>query len=60
MKVKDIPKIGNKLVFEKKILNDDSELLAGFTYYIENVGMSWHLDTLAAGQKSKVIDYPFR
>ncbi|MBC7399659.1 MAG: hypothetical protein H7289_06915 [Mucilaginibacter sp.] len=60
MKVKDIPKLANKLMFEKKIINDDSELAAGFTYTIENVGMSWHLDTIAAGQKSKLIDYSFR
>ncbi len=60
MKVKDIPKIGNKLVFEKKIVNDDSELIAGFTYYIENVGYSWHLDTVAKGQNFKLIDYSFR
>jgi hypothetical protein len=61
MKVKDIPKFANKLMFEKKIVvDDDSELLAGFTYYIENVGYSWHLDTLAAGQQFKQIDYSFR
>jgi hypothetical protein len=60
MKVKDIPKLANKLVFEKKIFDDDSELAAGFTYYIENVGLSWHLDTIAAGQKFKLIDYAFR
>lgn len=60
MKVKDIPKIGNKLVFEKKIVDDDSDLLAGFTYYIENVGYSWHLDTIAKGQNFKQIDYSFR
>jgi hypothetical protein len=60
MKVKDIPKIGNKLVFEKKIVDDDSDLVAGFTYYIENVGYSWHLDTIAKGQNFKLIDYSFR
>lgn len=60
MKVKDIPKLANKLVFEKKIFYDNSELAAGFTYYIENVGYSWHLDTIAAGQNFKLIDYSFR
>ncbi|MES2375991.1 MAG: hypothetical protein V4553_05415 [Bacteroidota bacterium] len=60
MKVKDIPKLANKLMFEKKIVNDDSELTAGFTYYIENVGYSWYLDTLSAGGKTKLINYSFR
>ena len=59
MKVKDIPKLANKLVFVKKIA-DNSELSAGFTYYIENVGYSWHLDTISAGNNYKLIDYSFR
>ncbi|MGF7079348.1 hypothetical protein [Mucilaginibacter sp. UYCu711] len=60
MKIKDIPKLADKLVFEKKIFYDNSELAAGFTYYIQDVGSSWHLDTLAAGQNFKLIDYSFR
>jgi hypothetical protein len=59
MKVKDIPKLANKLVFVKKIA-DNAELSAGFTYYIENVGYSWHLDTISAGNNYKLIDYSFR
>jgi hypothetical protein len=58
-KVKDIPNKANQLVFEKKVPLDGADLTAGFTYYIENVGYSWHLDTVAANEKLKVIEYPF-
>lgn len=60
MKVKDIPNKQNQLVFEKKIPSDGSILTAGFVYSIENVGNSWHLDTCAANEKLKVIEYPFQ
>lgn len=59
MKVKDIPNKANQLVFEKKVPSDGSILTAGFVYTIENVGQSWHLDTCAANEKLKVIEYPF-
>jgi len=58
-KVKDIPHKANQLVFEKKVPLDGADLTAGFTYMIENVGYSWHLDTVAANEKQKVIEYPF-
>jgi hypothetical protein len=60
MKVKDIPKLANKLTFEKKVVNDNSVLTVGFKYTIENVGMSWYLDTLSAAGKTKLINYSFR
>jgi hypothetical protein len=60
MKVKDIPNKQNQLVFEKKVPSDGSILTAGFLYSIENVGNSWHLDTCAANEKFKVIEYPFQ
>jgi hypothetical protein len=60
MKVKDIPKLANKLTFEKTIVNDNSELTVGFKYYIENVGYSWYLDTLAAGGRTKLLNYSFK
>ena len=60
MKVKDIPNKQNQLVFEKKVPSDGSILTAGFLYTIENVGNSWHLDTCAANEKFKVIEYPFQ
>ncbi|MGZ3945020.1 MAG: hypothetical protein ACXVIY_08040 [Mucilaginibacter sp.] len=58
-KVKDIPHKANQLVFEKKVPLNGADLSAGFTYSIENVGYSWHLDTVAASEKLKVIEYRF-
>ena len=61
MQVKDIPTAANKLVFEKQVPNDDGSVLtAGFYYTIENVGLSWYLDTCSAGQTLKVINYSFK
>ena len=61
IKVKDIPNFVNRLIFEKTVPNDDgSELAAGFNYTIENVGLSWYLDTCKAGQTFKEINYSFK
>jgi hypothetical protein len=61
MQIKDIPDAVHKLVFEKTLSgNDNSDLAAGFNYKIENVGMSWYIDTSKAGNVFKVIDYSFR
>ncbi|MEP6949338.1 MAG: hypothetical protein ABI863_08695 [Ginsengibacter sp.] len=61
MKIKDIPDSMHKLIFEKKVPNDDgSDLAAGFNYTIENVGISWYIDTCAAGQTFKVVDFSFQ
>ena len=57
--VKEIPNKQNQLVFEKKVPADESILTAGFLYSIENVGNSWHLETCAANENFKVIEYPF-
>jgi hypothetical protein len=59
-KVKDIPDKAHELVFEKKIPDDGSLVAADFFYTIENVGTSWYLDTCAANEKFKVIEYPFQ
>ncbi|MFI5162543.1 MAG: hypothetical protein ACHQHN_14785 [Sphingobacteriales bacterium] len=59
-KVKDIPDKAHQLVFEKKIPDDGTAVAADFFYTIENVGMSWYLDTCAANEKTKVIEYPFQ
>jgi hypothetical protein len=61
MKIKDIPKIENKLVFDKIVPNDDhSDLAAGFDYTIQNVGSSWFIDTVKASALSKTITYSFQ
>ncbi|GAA4095040.1 hypothetical protein [Mucilaginibacter panaciglaebae] len=59
IKIKDIPDAANAWVYEKKIHNNNSILIAGFRYVIENVGNSSHSDTISANEESKLIDYPF-
>jgi len=60
MKIKDIPHKANQLVFERTAPLNTTTLTAGFTYEIENVGNSWYLDTVAANEKFKIIEYPFQ
>jgi hypothetical protein len=61
MKVKDIPSAANKIVVEKTLItNASTDLVAGFVYQIEGVGVSWHLDSIAAGQNNKIIEYAFK
>jgi len=59
-KVKDIPNKAHQLVFEKRIPDDGTIVAADFFYRIENVGMSWYLDSCAANEKLKVIEYLFQ
>jgi len=60
MRIKDIPGPANKMVFQKTVPDDGSTLVAGFNYTITNIGSSWFLDTVATGEKLKVIEYPFQ
>jgi hypothetical protein len=60
MKVKDVPNLANKLVFEKTILYNNTDLTVGFRYTIEDVGYSWHLDTFKAGETNKVFNFSFQ
>jgi hypothetical protein len=61
MKIKDIPDSTAKLVFDKKVPNDDgSDLAAGFRYDIDGVGNSSYLDTCSAGEMFKVINFSFK
>ncbi|HEV8285136.1 MAG TPA: hypothetical protein VGQ09_12550 [Chitinophagaceae bacterium] len=60
MKIKDIPDAAHKLIFEKTVTGDNSDLAAGFRYEIQNVGNSWFTDTSKAGNVYKVIDYAFQ
>ena len=61
IQIKDIPDYAHKIVVEKKVVGYDSaELTAGFIYQIENVGNAWHIDTSAAGNPLKVIEFNFR
>jgi hypothetical protein len=59
MQIKDIPDNAHKIIIEKTV-DDNSDLAAGFRYEIQNVGISWHIDTSKAGNSLKVIDYAFQ
>ena len=61
MSIQTIPSFINKLFIEKQIpVNDSSLLRAGFIYAIENVGISWHLDTCNKSTAIKKIDFNFQ
>jgi hypothetical protein len=61
MQLKDIPKLANKLVIVKPVPNNDQSLLhIGFYYAIQNVGNSWYLDSLNAGEKFKEVAFNFQ
>ena len=61
MKIQDIPDSLHRIIIEKWVPgNDTSTLAVGFDYQIENVGISWYLDTFPAGDTLKVMKYPFR
>src|ERR1700733_6679049 len=49
MKIRDIPDSDHKIIIEKIVVdNSGSMLVIGFNYTIENVGMSWYLDSFPA------------
>jgi hypothetical protein len=61
MKIKDIPDSNHRIIVEKWVPdNDTSTLVVGFDYQIENVGMSWYLDTFPGKDLLKVLSYSFR
>lgn len=61
MKVSQIPDSLHQIVIEKPVPgNDTATLVVGFTYYIENVGYSWFLDSFPARDTFKVIHYSFK
>ncbi|HTH57925.1 MAG TPA: hypothetical protein VL728_17880 [Cyclobacteriaceae bacterium] len=61
MKLKEIPNQTNQIVIEKRVPgNDQSKLLVGFRYALENVGNSWYYDSCSAGQTFKKVEYAFR
>ena len=61
MKISAIPDSLHKIVIEKTVPgNDTTALVVGFTYYIENVGYSWNLDSFPARDTFKLIQYSFR
>ena len=61
MQIKDIPDSAHKLIIEKTVTGkDNDDLAAGFVYEIQNVGVSWYIDTSKAGNGFKVVDYAFQ
>jgi hypothetical protein len=38
----------------------NNDLQVGFLYSIDNVGMSWYLDSSKAGNLHKIVTYPFQ
>ncbi|HEY2349714.1 MAG TPA: hypothetical protein VGH64_11885 [Puia sp.] len=61
MKISDIPDSNHKIIIEKWVPGNESFTLAiGFNYQIENVGMSWFLDSFPAKDSLKVLSYSFR
>ena len=61
MKIEEIPDSIHKIVIEKLVPgNDTSTLTVGFNYQIENVGISWYLDTFPSGDTLKLLQYAFK
>lgn len=62
MKISAMPEKEHAIVFEKSVPagNENADLVVGFTYYIQDVGYSWSLDTAKAGNPLKIMEYPFQ
>jgi hypothetical protein len=60
VQIKDIPSPAHKIVFEKVILNNSSDLKAGFEYTIENVGVSWYYVKATPAESIKTVSFNFR
>jgi hypothetical protein len=61
MRISDIPDKAHQIKFEKTVLAGSRSLMkVGYRYAIENVGLSWYIDSSGPGQTSKVVDFNFR
>ena len=61
MQIKAIPDPAHKWVFEKTIQGYEAATLkVGFNYAIENIGVSWFIETAEPGQLVKIVDYNFQ
>lgn len=59
--IHEIPSFANRILVEKIIPESDTSLLiAGFNYYISNVGVSWFADTCSKSTAFKKIELNFR
>ena len=62
MRVSEVPDSLHRLIFTKTVPpgHEQDKLIVGFIYDIDNVGESWYLDSSAAGEKTKTVEYSFR
>jgi len=61
MQVKNIPDSAHRIVIRKKVPGNNMALLrVGFRYSIQNVGSSSYIDTSAAGETFKIVNFNFR
>ena len=61
MQLKDIPSLANKITIEKKVPgNSNAQLVTGFIYTIENVGISWYNEVFNAGEQNKTVSFDFK
>jgi hypothetical protein len=60
MQVKDIPDSAHRIIITKKVPGNNMALLkVGFRYSIQNVGNSSYIDTSAAGEILKIVNFNF-
>jgi hypothetical protein len=60
MQVKNIPDSAHRIIIRKKVPGNNMALLkVGFRYSIQNVGSSSYIDTSAAGETLKIVNFNF-
>lgn len=62
MKISEIPDKAHAIVVDKVVPpgNNDVDIQLEFVYTIQNVGMSWYIDSLKIGEPSHTIEYSFK
>ncbi|UAY51749.1 hypothetical protein [Ferruginibacter albus] len=61
MTVENIPDFNHKIVIDRLIPNNDTSTFSvGFSYYIDNVGLAWSIDTCSAGVTYKEVRLDFK
>ena len=60
MQVKNIPDSAHRIIIRKRVPGNNMALLkVGFRYSIQNVGSSSYIDTSAAGETFKIVNFNF-
>jgi hypothetical protein len=60
MEIKDIPDSAHRIIIRKKVPGNNMSLLkVGFRYSIQNIGSSSYIDTSAAGETFKIVNFNF-